>query len=129
MEVSLIHLTTPAAPAPLGTYSHGVRVGEVLFCSSQLPLDPASGQLCGAAAYEQARQCLENLDAVCRAASTTLAAAARITVYFLDRAVMPEVDRAFAERFGDRPPARVPVHVVSLARGAHVSMDAIVAVG
>ena len=64
--------------------------------------------MCGPAAYDQARQCLDNLDAVCHAARSTIEASARITVYFTDRAVMPEVDRAFAERFGERPPARVP---------------------
>ncbi len=126
--MNLTHVVSVDAPPAQGAYSHAVRAGDLLHCSTQLPLDPRSVELCDSSPYEQARQCLENLDAVCRAGGAALVDAARITVYFADRAVMPAVDRAFGERFDDQPPARVPVHVVSLARGAAVSMDAIVAI-
>ncbi|HTW12372.1 MAG TPA: Rid family hydrolase [Solirubrobacteraceae bacterium] len=127
--MSLSHIVSELAPPPQGAYSHAVRAGELLFCSTQLPLDPRSGELAGSGAYEQARCCLSNLEAVCAAGGTALAHAVRLTVYLSDRIVLPEVDRAFREKFGEALPARVPVHVVSLARGALVSMDAIVAVG
>ncbi|MGC2372430.1 MAG: Rid family hydrolase, partial [Solirubrobacteraceae bacterium] len=71
----------PAAPAAIGPYSHAVRAGSLLFCSGQIPLDPASGEIVGATAAEQARQCLSNLTAVCDAAGASLGDAVRLTVY------------------------------------------------
>ena len=89
-------LSAPGAPPAVGPYSHGVIArddagGGLLFCSGQIPLDPETGQLVGGTAAAQARRCLENLQAVCRAASTTLERAVRVTVYMTDLA-------AFAER-------------------------------
>ncbi len=60
-------LTAHGAPATVGPYSHAVRAGSLLFCSGQIPLDPDTGELVGAAAAEQARRCLENLAVVCDA--------------------------------------------------------------
>lgn len=127
-ELGRIPIVSAQAPPPQGTYSHAVRAGHLLFCATQLPLDPRTGELADAAALAQARQCLMNLEAVCVAAGTSLAQAVRITVYFTDRGVIADVDRAFQLRFPVQPPARVPVHVMSLAREALVSMDAVVAV-
>lgn len=126
-EMSRAYVRTRAAPQPLGPYSQAVRAADLVFCSTQLPLDPETGELADGPAHKQAASCLDNLDAVCRAAGTSIASAVRITVYFIDRAVLPDIDRAFQQRFGDAPPARVPVQVVSLGRRALVSMDAIVA--
>ena len=74
-------VSAPVAPAAIGPYSHAVRAGELLFCSGQIPLDPASGELVGATAAEQARRCMENLRAVCEAAGGSLQRAVRVTVY------------------------------------------------
>lgn len=121
------HVHTMSAPEPLGTYSQAVCGGDLLFCATQLPLEPDTGQLADDSAHRQANQCLDNLEAVCHAAGTHITAAVRITVYIVDRGSTPDVDRAFKERFGRKPPARVTVHVVSLGKNALVSMDAIVA--
>ena len=61
-------VTAPGAPQAIGPYSHAVRFGELLFCSGQIPLDAATGELVGETAADQARRCLENLRAVCDAA-------------------------------------------------------------
>ena len=123
-------VTATAAPAAIGPYSHAVRMaGELLFCSGQIPLDPASGELVGESAGEQARRCLENLQAVCAAAGTTLARAVRVTVYMTDLARFAEVNEVYAEFFPADPPARVTVGVAALPRGALVEIDAVVAVG
>src|SRR3712207_553732 len=61
---------TDEAPAAIGAYSQAVKAGDLLFCSGQIPLDPASGELVEGPAPEQARRCLDNLDAVCRASGT-----------------------------------------------------------
>lgn len=121
-------IQAPAAPAAIGPYSHAVRVGELLFCSGQIPLHPQSGEIVGATAAEQARRCLENLQAVCAAAGATLADAVRLTIYMTDLGRFAEVNDAYAEFFASDPPARVTVGVAALPKGAQVEIDAIVAI-
>ena len=115
------------APAAIGPYSHAIRHGELLFCSGQIPLDPASGELVGGGVSAQARRCLENLEAVAGAAGTTLARALRITIYMVDLAAFAEVNEVCTEFFAVDPPARATVGVAALPRGAAVEIDAIVA--
>jgi 2-iminobutanoate/2-iminopropanoate deaminase len=129
MDRSRQTVMAPGAPAAIGPYSHAVRAGELLFCSGQIPLDPASGELVGASAAEQARRCLENLRAVCAAAGTTLERAVRLTIYMTDLERFGEVNEVCAELFPDDPPARVTVGVAALPRGAQVEIDAVVALG
>jgi 2-iminobutanoate/2-iminopropanoate deaminase len=120
-------VNAPGAPAAIGPYSHAVRTGSLLFCSGQIPLDPATGKLVGASAAEQARQCLTNLTAVCDAAGASLSDAVRLTVYMADLSAFTEVGEVYASFFVDAPPARVAVGVAALPRGAQVEIDAIVA--
>jgi 2-iminobutanoate/2-iminopropanoate deaminase len=127
-------VSAPDAPPAVGPYSHAVRAGELLFCSGQIPLDPATGELSGATAAEQARRCLTNLQAVCDAAGTSLSRAVRMTVYVTDLgefAAVNEVYSAFFDGDGedgrDDPPARVTVGVTQLPLGAQVEIDAVVA--
>lgn len=117
----------PGAPPAIGPYSHAVRSGELLFCSGQIPLDPATGELAGDTPAEQAERCLRNLQAVCQAAGSTLAAAVRLTIYMTDLAAFAAVNERYAAFFQDEPPARVTVGVAALPRGAQVEIDAIVA--
>jgi 2-iminobutanoate/2-iminopropanoate deaminase len=124
-ERQIVH--APGAPPAIGPYSHAVRAGGLLFCSGQIPLDPGGGELVGDTAAEQARVCLQNLSAVCEAAGTSLARAVRVTVYMTDLAAFAELNDAYAAFFGDDPPARVAIGVAQLPRGAHVEIDAVVA--
>ncbi len=130
-------IAAPGAPPAIGPYSHAVSAGGLLFCSGQIPLDPATGELVPGGAAEQARQCLANLTAVCAAAGTSLSRAVRLTVYVTDLAEFAAVNEVYAEFFaggegdagdeGDGPPARVTVGVAALPKGAQVEIDAIVA--
>ncbi len=122
-------ITASEAPAAIGPYVHAVRAGALLFCSGQIPLDPASGELVGDTPAEQARQCLENLSAVCAAAGTGLDQAVRVTVYLTDMGAFAEVGEVYASFFSDDPPARVAIGVAALPRGALVEIDAVVAIG
>lgn len=121
-------IQAPAAPPAIGPYSHAVRVGELLFCSGQIPLHPQSGEIVGATAAEQARRCLENLQAVCAAAGAALTDSVRLTIYMTDLGCFAEVNDAYAEFFASNPPARVTVGVAALPKGAQVEIDAIVAI-
>jgi 2-iminobutanoate/2-iminopropanoate deaminase len=115
------------APAAIGPYSHAVRCGELLFCSGQIPLDPASGELVSGGVAVQTRRCLDNLAAVAAAAGTTLARALRITIYMVDLGAFGEVNGVCKEIFAVDPPARATVGVAALPRGAGVEIDAIIA--
>jgi 2-iminobutanoate/2-iminopropanoate deaminase len=119
-------INAPGAPAAIGPYSHAVRAGSLLFCSGQIPLDPASGEIVGTSAGEQARRCLENLAAVCEAVGASLADAVRLTIYMTDLSAFAEVGEVYATFFGSSPPARVTVGVAALPKGAQVEIDAIV---
>lgn len=115
------------APAAIGPYSHAVRAGGLLFCSGQIPLDPATGELVGDTPAEQARRCLENLSEVCAAAGTTLERAVRLTVYMTDLGAFAAVNEVYGSFFPERPPARAALGVAALPKGAYVEIDAIVA--
>lgn len=117
----------PGAPAPVAAYVHAVKAAGLLFCSGQIPLDPATGEITGDTPAEQARRCLQNLQAVCAAAGTSLDAAVKVTVYLTDIAASAEVNDVYATFFPSEPPARVQIAVAALPRGAEVEIDAVVA--
>ena len=114
------------APAAVGPYSHAVEANGLLFCSGQIPLDPATGEIVGDTPGEQARRCLENLQLVCEAAGAKLEDAVRCTVYMTDIAGFAAVNEVYAEFFPGEPPARAVVGVGALPKGAQVEIDAIV---
>jgi 2-iminobutanoate/2-iminopropanoate deaminase len=121
-------VSTESAPAAIGPYSQGMRVGDLLFCSGQIPLDPSSGELVKEDIEGQARRCLQNLEAVCEAAGAALSNAVRCTVYLGDMGDFARVNEVYAEFFdGANPPARVAIAAAGLPKGADVEIDAIVA--
>jgi 2-iminobutanoate/2-iminopropanoate deaminase len=115
------------APPAIGPYSHAVAAGGLLFCSGQIPLDPATGEISGTTPAEQATRCLENLAAVCEAAGTSLRAAVRLTIYTTELGQFDAINAAYAGFFADDPPARAAVGVAELPKGALVEIDAVVA--
>ena len=119
-------INAEAAPAAVGPYSHAVLANGLLFCSGQIPLDAASGEIVGNTPAEQARRCLENLQLVCEAAGAKLEDAVRCTVYMTDLSAFAEVSEVYAEFFPSEPPARAAVGVSALPKGAQVEIDAIV---
>jgi 2-iminobutanoate/2-iminopropanoate deaminase len=120
-------VTAPNAPEAVGPYVHAVKAGGLLFCSGQIPLDPATGALVSGTPVDQARQCLKNLQAVCEAAGATLADAVRVTIYMRELEWFAEVNEEYATFFPSDPPARVTIGVSNLPKAAHVEIDAIVA--
>ena len=120
-------VSSDSAPAAIGPYSQGVRVGDLLFCSGQIPLEPSTGELVKDDIDGQTRRCLENLAAICEAAGGSLARAVRCTVYLVDMNDFTRVNEAYAAFFDDEPPARVAIGVSALPKGADVEIDAVVA--
>jgi 2-iminobutanoate/2-iminopropanoate deaminase len=122
-------IETDRAPAPIGPYSQAVVADGVLYCSGQVPLDPVTGELVEGGVAEQARRCLESLDAVCRAAGTQLSDAGRIGIYLTDMALFAELNEVYASFFSEPFPVRTTVGVAALPKGALVEMDATVPLG
>lgn len=127
MPITREVVTAQDAPDAVGPYSHAVKAGDLLFCSGQIPLDPATMTLVEGTAAEQAERCLRNLQAVCAAAGTTLERAVKLTVYLADLGQWGEVNEAYATFFPQDPPARVAFGAAALPMGAQVEIDAIVA--
>jgi 2-iminobutanoate/2-iminopropanoate deaminase len=121
-------IATADAPEAIGAYSQGIVTGGLLYCSGQIPLDPSTGEIVKLDAAGQARRCLDNLEAVCLAAGTSLRQAVRVTVYLADMADFQAVNAAYEEYFDTEPPARVAIGVAALPRGADVEIDALVEV-
>jgi 2-iminobutanoate/2-iminopropanoate deaminase len=120
-------VTALGAPAAAGPYSHAIKAGGLLFISGQIPVDPATNELVGGSAGEQARRCLENLAIIAAAGGATLADAARLTVYLTDIATWGEVNEVYETFFPADPPARVAFAVAALPKGADVEIDAVIA--
>jgi 2-iminobutanoate/2-iminopropanoate deaminase len=127
MSIERSIVETRQAPDAVGPYSQAVRAVGLLFCSGQIPLDPASGEITAETPALQTTQCLRNLEAVCEAAGTALDRALRLTVYTTDLGEFAAINEAYAEFFGAEPPARAAVGVAALPKGAMVEIDAIVA--
>jgi len=118
-------VSTPNAPAAIGTYSQAVRCGDTLYLSGQIGLDPASGQLVEGV-ENQIQRVFANLKAVAEAAGASLGSVAKLTVYLTDLANFARVNDAMAQYFSEPYPARAVVGVASLPRGALIEADAII---
>jgi 2-iminobutanoate/2-iminopropanoate deaminase len=118
-------ILTDAAPAPIGPYSQAIRCGAELYCSGQVPLDPATGELVGGDITVQTERVLQNLGAVLRAAGTDYAAVVKTTIFLTDMSDFAAVNDVYAKYFGATRPARSTVAVAALPRGARVEIEAI----
>ena len=121
-------ISTPDAPAAIGTYSQAVRAGDTVYLSGQIPLDPKSMQI--VEGFEnQVKRVFDNLQAVCRSAGGDFSRVARVTIYLIDLANFPKVNEIMATYFKEPYPARVTVGVSSLPRGSQVEIDAVMYLG
>ena len=121
-------ISTPEAPAAIGTYSQAVRAGETVYLSGQIPLDPKSMQVVDG--FEnQVKRVFENLRAVCRAAGGDFDRVVRVTVYLTDLANFAKVNEVMATYFKEPYPARAAIGVASLPRGSLVEIDAVMFLG
>lgn len=122
-EKSVIH--TDRAPAAIGTYSQAVRVGNTVYLSGQIPLDPDSMQLVAGDMRVQIVRVFDNLAAVCAAAGGSLADIVKLNIFLVDLGHFALVNEVMAGYFSAPYPARAAVGVAALPRGAQVEMDAI----
>ena len=119
-------ISSDQAPKAIGPYSQAVDLGDLVFLSGQIPLDPASGQVVGAGDIQaQTERVLQNVRGVLQTAGLTMAHVVRTTVYMVDLAEFARMNEVYAKYFPSDPPARSTVQVVALPRGARVEIDAV----
>ncbi|MCL1846568.1 MAG: RidA family protein [Coriobacteriia bacterium] len=119
-------IATSKAPAAIGPYAQANRVGNLVFTSGQIPLDPATGEIVGATAADQAEQAIQNLACVLEAAGSSLDAVVKTTVFLQDMEDFAQMNLVYARFFtGEALPSRSAVAVAALPKGALVEIEAI----
>jgi 2-iminobutanoate/2-iminopropanoate deaminase len=123
---SLEIISTQAAPKAIGPYSQGVVVGNLLFISGQLPMNPETGDFAEGGIEKSTHQVIKNIEAVAKAAGADLSRVVKTTVFLTDMANFPNVNKVYAQYFDAFMPARSAVQVAALPKGADIEMEAIV---
>jgi len=118
-------IQTDRAPKAIGPYSQAIRSGDLVFCSGQVAIDPASGALVAGDAAEQTRQAIRNLAAVLEAAGLSLSHVVKTTIFLVSMDDFAAVNAVYAESFAADPPARATIAVAALPLGARVEIEAI----
>lgn len=118
-------VSTQEAPAAIGPYSQAIRVGNTVWCSGQIPLDPSTGELVSGDIEAEIARVFDNLAAVAKAAGGTLDHAVKVNVYLTDLAHFAKVNEAMTRCFTQPYPARAAVQVAALPRGARVEVECV----
>ena len=118
-------VTTDNAPGAIGPYSQAIKAGGLVFCSGQIPIDPATGEFASDVVGEQTEQVLCNLREVLKAAGTSLDSVVKTTVFLVDMNDFAEMNEVYARYFSKNKPARATVQAARLPRDAKVEIDCI----
>lgn len=122
-------ISTENAPGAIGPYSQAIKTGNMVFCSGQIPIDPATGEFVSQDVAEQTEQVFKNLSAVLEAAGASLADVVKTTVFLADMNDFAAMNEVYARYFSDHKPARATVQAARLPRDARVEIECIAAVG
>ena len=118
-------INAPKAPAAIGPYSHAVHAGQFVFCSGQIPIDPATGKLCSDDFEAQAKQVLANVAAVLGAAGLTTKDVVKSTVFLKDMADFPKLNPLYEAAFAPHKPARSTFQVAKLPLDSRVEIEVV----
>ena len=121
-------ISTPNAPAAIGTYSQAIKAGGVHYVSGQIGLDPATKEMVAGGIEAQIVRVFDNLAAIAQACGGSLADAVKVNIYLTDLANFAKVNEAMAKYFPEPFPARAAIGVASLPRGALVEADAVLVI-
>jgi len=120
-------ISTTNAPAAIGTYSQATRVGNTIWVSGQIPMDPATKELVKGDMEAQVRRVFENMKAIVLASGASLDEVVKVSIFLIDLAHFALVNKVMAEYFREPYPARAAIGVASLPRGAQIEAECIVA--
>lgn len=118
-------ISTPKAPAAIGPYSQAIQVGNLIYTSGQIPIDPATGQFVEGGIKEQTRQSLSNIQAILQEVGLTMASVVKTTVFMADMADFADMNSIYAEFFTEPYPARSAVAVKTLPKNALVEIEVV----
>lgn len=118
-------VSTTNAPGAIGPYSQAIKAGGMVFCSGQIPIDPATGEFVSDVVSEQTEQVLKNLSEVLKAAGTSLDGVVKTTVFLADMNDFAEMNDVYGRYFSNNKPARATVQAARLPRDAKVEIDCI----
>lgn len=121
----LVPVSTDQAPGAIGPYSQAVKVDGWLFCSGQIPIDPANGELVEGDIQAQTDQVLKNVAAVLAAGGASLSRVVKTTVFLADMGEFAGMNEIYAKHFGDHRPARAAVAVRTLPKNVSVEIEAV----
>ena len=119
------YISTEKAPSAIGPYSQAVLSGNMLFCSGQIPINPATGELINSEIKEATEQVILNLKEVIEEAGMTLKNVVKTTVFLTDMGNFKSMNEVYEKYFSETKPARACVQVSGLPRGVIVEIDAI----
>ena len=122
-------VSTNNAPQAIGPYSQAIITGNLVFCSGQIPLDPATMEIVGESITEQTKRVFQNLSGLLEAAGSNLGQVVKTTVYLKDMSDFAAMNEEYARHFGDHRPARAAVEVARLPKDVLVEIDAIAVTG
>ena len=125
--MSIDVIATDDAPQAIGPYSQAISSGGLVFCSGQIPLDPASGELVEGSIADQTQRCMQNFDAVLKAAGSGLDRLLKVTVFLTDMSDYAEFNDAYGAFTSEPPPARAAVAVAALPKGARIEIECVAA--
>ena len=123
--MSKLVIQTSNAPQPVGIYSQGIKFGELVFTSGQIPINPLTGNMITGDFKADVQQVLTNLDCVLKSGGSSLKEAIKLTVFLTDLSKFPKVNEVFEEYFPENPPARSAVQVSALPMNAQIEIEAI----
>ena len=118
-------ISTKKAPAAIGPYSQAIQVGNLVYTSGQIPIDPATGAFVEGGIKEQTRQSLTNIKAILEEAGLSMGNVVKTTVFMADMNDFADMNSVYAEFFAEPYPARSAVAVKTLPKGALVEIEVI----
>ena len=118
-------ISTTKAPAAIGTYSQGIKVGDLVYTSGQIPIDPVTGNFVEGGIKEQTRQSLTNVQAILKEAGLTMGNVVKTTVFMADMNDFADMNAVYADFFTEPYPARSAVAVKTLPKGALVEIEVV----
>ena len=121
-------ISTTKAPAAIGPYSQGVRAGGFVFFSGQIPIDPATGEVCNGDITVQTELVMSNIAALLDAAGVGFDSVVKTTIFLTDLADFAAVNAVYGSRFSNEPPARSTVEVSALPKGVKIEIEVVAVV-
>lgn len=123
MEKKVIR--TEKAPAPIGPYNQAIQYGDMLYVSGQIAIDPSTGDLVQGNIQEETHMVMKNLKAVLNEAGMDFSNIIKSSIFIMDMGQFAQINEAYAEYFGENPPARETVQVAGLPKGVNVEISVI----